>query len=65
LRQRHPDARLIVYGHSHRLCCDLDAQPWVVNPGAAGRARTFGGASCLVLRIQDNGWHIEAYRFAA
>ena len=65
LRQRHPDARLIVYGHSHRLCCDLDAQPWVVNPGAGGRARTFGGASCLVLRIQDNGWHIETYRFAA
>jgi putative phosphoesterase len=64
LRERHPDARLIVYGHSHRLCCDLDAEPWVVNPGAAGRARTFGGASCLVLHIRDARWDIATHRFA-
>jgi len=63
LRERYPDARLIVYGHSHRLCCDLDKQPWVVNPGAAGRARTFGGASCLVLHIRDRHWRIETHRF--
>jgi len=63
LRARYPDARLIVYGHSHRLCCDLDTLPWVVNPGAAGRARTFGGASCLVLHIRDRHWHIETHRF--
>jgi putative phosphoesterase len=63
LRERHPEARLIVYGHSHRLCCDLGRRPWVVNPGAAGRARSFGGASCLVLAIDAHGWHIRAHRF--
>jgi len=63
LRERYPEARLIVYGHSHRLCCDLDAPPWVVNPGAAGTARTFGGASCLVLNVRDARWRIETHRF--
>lgn len=44
LRERFADARAVVYGHSHRLCIDEDAMPWVLNPGAAGRARTYGGA---------------------
>lgn len=63
LRERYPQARLVVYGHSHRLCCDVDEVPWVVNPGAAGRARTFGGASCLVLKIDAQQWDIEVHRF--
>jgi putative phosphoesterase len=63
LRGRHPEARLVVYGHSHRLSCDLEHRPWVVNPGAAGRARSFGGASCLVLEIDAQRWHIQAHRF--
>ena len=64
LRARHPDARLVVYGHSHRLVIDRDARPWVVNPGAAGRARTFGGPSCLVLRASTRRWQIDERRFA-
>jgi putative phosphoesterase len=63
LRERYPQARLVVYGHSHRLCRDVDEMPWVVNPGAAGRTRTFGGASCLVLRIEGQQWDIETHRF--
>ncbi len=63
LRERYPDARLIVYGHSHRLCCDADQEPWVVNPGAAGRARTFGAACCLVLQLRGEHWAVETHRF--
>ncbi len=63
LRQRHPQARAILYGHSHRLNCDLEATPWVLNPGAAGRSRTFGGPSCLVLHAGRRDWRLEEHRF--
>jgi putative phosphoesterase len=63
LRRRHGAARAVVYGHSHRLICDLDADPWVLNPGAAGRARTFGGPSCLLLHAGRRVWRVETYRF--
>ncbi len=63
LRDWYPDARAIVYGHSHRLVCDKSKFPWVLNPGAAGKNRTFGGPSCLVLRALNRGWEIEVYRF--
>jgi putative phosphoesterase len=63
LRRRFPDARAIVYGHSHRLVLDQLAEPWVVNPGAAGRSRTFGGPSCLVLTAEGLGWRLESHRF--
>lgn len=64
LRQQFPDARVVVYGHSHRLVCDQDALPWVLNPGAAGRARAFGGPSCLILLAAPRVWRIEVRRFA-
>lgn len=64
LRERHPDARIVVYGHSHRLAIDRDAAPWVVNPGAAGRARTHGGSSCILLSIGPRGWRLSSRRFA-
>lgn len=63
LRARHPDARLIVYGHSHRQVLDQDASPWVVNPGAAGRVRTYGGASCVLLLASERRWTLKPYRF--
>lgn len=63
LRRRYPDARLVVYGHSHRLVIDTTATPWVVNPGAAGRERTFGGPSCLLLHIDTHQWQLEELRF--
>ena len=63
LRRQHPSARAIVYGHSHRLVTDYDAIPWVLNPGAAGRARTFGGPSCLSLRATPTVWQLESHRF--
>lgn len=59
LRARHPDARAIVYGHTHKRVLDTDSFPWVLNPGAAGRARTFGGPSCLWLHCVPSDWTLE------
>jgi putative phosphoesterase len=64
LRQRYAGVRAVVYGHSHRLVEDTAAEPWILNPGAAGRARTYGGPSCLLLRIRGDLWHVEPHRFA-
>jgi hypothetical protein len=63
LRRRFPDARAIVYGHSHRLVADQAAEPWVLNPGAAGRERTFGGPSCMVLTVSHAHWSLTVHRF--
>ena len=64
LRRRFPEARAVVYGHSHRLVLDQDEIPWIINPGAAGRSRTFGGPSCLVLSADCADWRLEIVRFA-
>ncbi len=63
LRARWPAARAIVYGHSHRLVLDTDALPWVVNPGAAGRARTYGGPSWVLLEAGPTRWMLTPQRF--
>lgn len=64
LRSRFPRARAILYGHSHRLVLDDETNPWVLNPGAAGRARTHGGPSCMVLIATPAEWRVETHRFA-
>ncbi len=63
LRSLFPTARAIVYGHSHRLSEDCSALPWVLNPGAAGRSRTFGGPSCMILHAQARRWRVQTLRF--
>lgn len=63
LRENNMEARLIVYGHTHKRIIDQDSEPWVVNPGAAGRERTKGGPSCLVLHASESEWHIETFLF--
>ncbi|MDC8011792.1 metallophosphoesterase family protein [Tahibacter soli] len=63
LRRAHAGARAVVYGHSHHMLVDDTAAPWVLNPGAAGKARTNGGPSCLVLDATDDAWRVEAVRF--
>lgn len=63
LRRQFPQARAIVYGHSHRLVCDQDAPIWVLNPGAAGHVRTYGGPSCLILHVAMRCWRLETLRF--
>lgn len=64
LRRSFPGARAVVYGHSHRQLCDTGDAPWVLNPGAAGRARTYGGPACLVLHVEAQAWRVEPMRFA-
>ena len=62
LRGHFPNADIIIYGHSHRLVCDQEQKTWVINPGAGGYTRNFGGASCLVMEYKENNWSIEEFR---
>ena len=65
LRQAHSDSKLIIYGHTHKLLVDQTASPWILNPGAAGKTRTHGGPSCLVINCFENKeWQIDRYRFS-
>ncbi|UXI66902.1 metallophosphoesterase family protein [Tahibacter amnicola] len=63
MRMRYPAARAIAYGHSHRIIIDDNVLPWVINPGAAGRTRTYGGPSGLILEADADRWQVEAVRF--
>ena len=63
LRERYPDARVVVYGHTHRRCIDRSARPWIVNPGAAGRNRTFGGPSLVVIDVDGSRWRLRTVHF--
>lgn len=63
LRLKYPGARAVVYGHSHRRVADTDRIPWILNPGAAGRTRTYGGPSCLVLVASTDAWSVHEHRF--
>ena len=62
-RWDHAEARLVVYGHTHKRVIDQKAEPWIVNPGAAGRERTKGGPSCLILSASEAEWSIETILF--
>ncbi len=64
LRQAWPDARCVVYGHSHRAVIDDAALPWILNPGAAGRQRALGGAGWLGLNVSARRWtvHLNGFR---
>lgn len=59
LRVAHPNARLIVYGHTHKRVFDDRKAPWVLNPGAAGRTRAHGGPSCALLEATMEEWRVE------
>ena len=55
LRESHPDALFIIYGHTHKHICDMRTKPYVLNPGASGNTRTQGGASCGLINIDVSG----------
>ena len=63
LRERYPDVRVVVYGHTHRRCMDRGTRPWIVNPGVAGRNRTFGGPSLVVIDVDSDRWRLRTVRF--
>lgn len=62
-RRDYADYRAVVYGHSHQQLTDRSATPWMLNPGAAGRTRTYGGPGCLILTCGERDWDVEALRF--
>jgi uncharacterized protein len=64
LRRLFPRARAVAYGHTHRMVCDRGSSPWVLNPGAGGRARTFGGPSCVTLDVSKRTWRVRMLRLA-
>nr|MCS5557143.1 metallophosphatase family protein [Arenicellales bacterium] len=61
LRRKYPDTQAIAYGHTHIRRIDTTIHPWVMNPGAAGRVRTKGGASCLVLTAKATRWSVREF----
>lgn len=63
LREAFGQSRAIACGHTHELIVDNSAQPWVLNPGAAGRVRVGEGPSMLVLQCDDQRWEVEVCRF--
>lgn len=64
LRMDHSQARLVVYGHTHKRVIDKATYPWIINPGAAGKDRTKGGPSCLILYASKDNWQIDEIVFA-
>ncbi len=63
LRYKYPQARAVIFGHTHQQLVDRSRLPWVLNPGAAGRARTHDGPGCLILNIASGNWTLATYRF--
>jgi uncharacterized protein len=65
LREAYADAKVVVYGHTHKQVIDQERCPWVVNPGAAGMVRNHGGSKCLVIDINiAHEWVITPYTFS-
>ena len=64
LRAAYPDARVIIYGHTHiQVIDDEFPNQLVINPGAAGFTRNKGGPSCVVLSIDNDSWEYEVFKF--
>ncbi len=65
LRAAYPNAKIIIYGHTHKQIIDQEKTPWVINPGAAGQVRNHGAAKCFVLEVNHpQEWKIIPYTFA-
>ena len=63
LRNNFPQAKAIIYGHSHKLVCDQNEDPWVLNPGPAGETRIQRhGVSCLRITANKEGWDVSEFR---
>ncbi len=62
LREAYPEAKAIIYGHTHKQVIDNKEMPWVINPGSAGQIRNYGAARCLTLTIEDQDeWTIQPH----
>lgn len=63
LREAFPSARAIVCGHSHRRLIEDAQYPWVLNPGAAGRSRAYGGPGYIELEAGSCAWRARAHSY--
>ncbi len=63
LRARFAGAKAVVFGHSHHRCVDKSARPWILNPGAAGKSRAYGGPGFLSLAASRRRWILRAVIF--
>jgi putative phosphoesterase len=64
LRSAYPNAKIIIYGHTHKQIIDKTSIPWIINPGAAGKTRNHGGSKCLILTINSTqDWQIISHTF--
>jgi putative phosphoesterase len=64
LRSSYPNAKIIIYGHTHKQTIDKTSIPWIINPGAAGITRNHGGSKCLILTINSTqDWQIISHTF--
>lgn len=63
MREAFPDAAAIVCGHSHRRVVDDETVPWILNPGAAGRSRAYGGPGFIELSAHRRGWRLQVHGF--
>ena len=62
LRSEYPKSKLVIYGHTHNQICDMSANPWVINPGAAGHTRNNdGGPCCVQIFIDKHNWEIQSH----
>ena len=62
LRSEYPKSKLVIYGHTHNQICDMSANPWIINPGAAGHTRNNdGGACCVQIFIDNHDWEIQSH----
>ena len=62
LRQQFSNAKAIIYGHSHEMVCDQSHDPWVLNPGAAGKSKIRMGVSCLLITANKQEWRVSEFR---
>ena len=63
-RWDHAEAKMVIYGHTHKRVIDKKTEPWIINPGAAGKERTKGGPSCMTLHASESDWRIEEIVFS-
>lgn len=57
------DKQAVVYGHSHRRVLCQAGQPWIINPGAAGKTRAYGGPSYMELLANEQRWQVKTQVF--
>lgn len=62
LRADHPDADIVVYGHTHRAAEDWIEGSLFLNPGSAGAPRDGNGPSVAIVSIENESTRVQWLR---